>query len=65
MNMTKTTTKISLAAYTIALIIAIGAIITSPTTTMAAPLDESVSIIPDFGRPPTPQCSGYLDAVSI
>jgi hypothetical protein len=61
MNRDTNQTKISLAAYTIASMVAIGAIITSPTTTMAAPLDDLVSIVPDFGRPPTPQFSGYLD----
>jgi hypothetical protein len=61
MNRDTNQTKISLAAYTIASMVAIVAIITSPTTTMAAPLDDLVSIVPDFGRPPTPQFSGYLD----
>ena len=34
------------------------------TFTQAAPLDDLVPFLPDYGRPPTPQFSGYLDATA-
>eukprot|EP00536_Pseudo-nitzschia_multiseries_P004226 jgi/Psemu1/187563/e_gw1.69.80.1 len=32
------------------------------SATRAAPLDDLITELPDYGRPPTPQFSGYLDA---
>ena len=34
------------------------------TPCYAAPLEDLVEYLPDFGRPPTPHFSGYLDATA-
>lgn len=35
-----------------------------PSTSVAAPLGDLVEYLPDYGRPPTPQFSGYLNATA-